>query len=165
MLCFTCDPYPALVDTTSTREIIQAIKEAGAYVQILTKGGDRARRDFDLLDSGDSFGITFTGQRESLLTASLSERIQTLKDASLLGVKTWVSFEPVVTIGNVLYAIKNIPRIVSKDTLLKIGKLNYYKDSTDWKQFGLRAEEICKENGCNYYIKEDLRKEMGVSHD
>lgn len=28
-LCFTCDPYPADIDTTPTRAIIQAIKDSG----------------------------------------------------------------------------------------------------------------------------------------
>ena len=31
-LCFTCDPYPAEVDTMPTREAIQAIKQAGNNV-------------------------------------------------------------------------------------------------------------------------------------
>ena len=55
-LCFTCDPYPAGADTTPTREIIKAIKAAGNNVQILTKGD--GRRDFDLLDCGDWYGVT-----------------------------------------------------------------------------------------------------------
>ena len=60
-LCFTCDPYPADIDTTPTREIIEAIKTSGNHVQILTKGGYRAIRDFDLLDNNDYFGVTITG--------------------------------------------------------------------------------------------------------
>lgn len=159
MLCFTCDPYPALIDTTTTREVIMAIKEAGAHVQILTKGGDRARRDFDLLDTGDSFGITITGEEEPL-AAKQDERIRTLKDVSAIGVKTWVSFEPVIYPENVLDHIRSIPKVVSSDTLLKIGKLNHYKSETNWTHFGNRAELICKLRGWNYYIKEDLRAEM-----
>jgi len=159
MLCFTCDPYPHTVDTTATREVIMAIKEAGAHVQILTKGGDRARRDFDLLDSGDSFGITFSGEDEPLAAPQM-ERIQTLADISEIGVKTWVSFEPVIGTVAVMGAIMSIPAVVKRDTLLKIGKLNHYKNETDWKWFGTEAERICKEKGWNYYIKEDLRAEM-----
>jgi DNA repair photolyase len=159
MLCFTCDPYPALIDTMPTREVIMAIKEAGAHVQILTKGGDRARRDFDLLDSEDSFGITLTGMEEPL-AASSPERIDTIRDVAKLGVKTWVSFEPVIKPYDALLDIELIPSYVSKDTLLKIGKLNHYKSDTNWKRFGLKAERICKEKGWNYYIKEDLRAEM-----
>jgi len=162
MLCFTCDPYPALIDTTPTREIIMAIKEAGAHVQVLTKGGDRASRDFDLLDSGDSFGITLSGFDEPMASLS-TNRIVTLMNVAALGVKTWVSFEPVINPSVVMDDIKVIPNIVSRDTLLKIGKLNHYKSETDWKAFGLEAEKICKENGWNYYIKEDLRAEMEES--
>lgn len=161
MLCFTCDPYPANIDTLPTREIIQAIKNAGAHVQILTKGGERAIRDFDLLDSEDSFGITFSGDglAEPLARPQI-ERIATLTMAAQQGVKTWVSFEPALDPMAVLGAIVKIPELVSKDTLLKIGKLNHYKSETNWKYFGLEAERICKEKGWNYYIKEDLRKEM-----
>lgn len=159
MLCFTCDPYPALIDTTATREVIMAIKEAGANVQILTKGGDRARRDFDLLDSGDSFGITLTGMNEPLAEAQ-NRRVDTLKDVAKLGVKTWVSFEPVLNRFEVLRDIAILPEYVGSDTLLKIGKLNHFKNDTNWKEFGLDAENICKQNGWNYYIKEDLRAEM-----
>lgn len=159
LLCFTCDPYPALIDTMPTREIIQAIKEAGAHVQILTKGGDRARRDFDLLDAEDSFGITLTGYDEPL-SAEPCLRVETLRDVAKLGVKTWVSFEPVLDSVDVLRDIELIPRYAGSDTLLKIGKLNHYKSETDWKAFGLEAEKICKKWGWNYYIKEDLRAEM-----
>lgn len=159
MLCFTCDPYPALIDTTATREVIMAIKNAGAHVQILTKGGKRARRDFDLLDSEDSFGITFSGINEKHAATQI-ERLDSLAEASSKKIKTWVSFEPVINTESCLAAIDTIPLGVSHNTLLKIGKLNHYKSDTDWAKFGLEAERICKENGWNYYIKEDLRAEM-----
>lgn len=166
MLCFTCDPYPAIIDTTPTREVIMAIKEAGAHVQILTKGGDRARRDFDLLDSEDSFGITL-----SCLSADIAskvephaapplERIHTLRTAGNLGIKTWVSFEPVIEPNGVLSLISTLPSGVGRNTLLKIGKLNHFGSDTNWKEFGIEAERICNAEGWNYYIKEDLRDEM-----
>jgi DNA repair photolyase len=161
-----CDPYPAEIDTTPTREVIKAIKEAGAHVQILTKGGRRAERDFDLLDSGDWFGITLSCENENIAkeyepraTSNLN-RISALQYAAELGIKTWVSFEPIIEPKGVLKLIEIIPSFTKKDTLLKIGKLNYINNSTDWKAFGLEAERICKENGWNYYIKEDLRALM-----
>jgi hypothetical protein len=43
---------------------------------------------------------------------------------------------------------------------VKIGKLNYHPSNTDWKRFGEEAEYICKKIGLDYYIKDDLRKEM-----
>lgn len=165
MLCFTCDPYPALIDTAATREVIEAIKNAGANVQILTKGGNRAIRDFDLLGAGDSFGITLSCLSDDLsginepLAALPNERIGTLQKISKW-VNTWVSFEPVIEPGGVLQLIEHLPRVVSNGTLLKIGKMNHFKSSTDWHDFGIEAERICKEKGWNYYIKEDLRADM-----
>jgi DNA repair photolyase len=166
MLCFTCDPYPAEIDTTPTREIIKAIKDSGSYVQILTKGGNRALRDFDLLDTNDSFGVTLScltnevAASEEHNAASPDERILTLETASRLGIKTWVSFEPVIAPMGVLTLIERIPELTGKDTLLKIGKLNHHISGTDWNWFGNEAERICKEKGWNYYIKDDLRAEM-----
>lgn len=53
-----CDPYPAGVDTSATREIIKLLKDSGNHVQISTKSGEQsAVRDFDLLDENDWFGI------------------------------------------------------------------------------------------------------------
>ena len=171
MLCFMCDPYPAVIDTMPTREVIMAIKNAGAHVQILTKGGDRARRDLDLLDSGDSFGITLsclsivTATKSEPLAAAPYERVSVLQDAAKLGINTWVSLEPVISSDEILLMIEGLPQVVNKNTLLKIGKLNHFKSITDWKHFGLEAERICKEKGWNYYIKEDLRAEMnGGAH-
>ncbi len=60
-LCFTCDPYPIGFDSTATRKVIRAIKASGNHVQILTKGHNEARRDFDLLDDNDFFGVTLSG--------------------------------------------------------------------------------------------------------
>jgi DNA repair photolyase len=164
-LCFMCDPYPHTIDTTSTREVIKVIKEAGAHVQILTKGGQRAERDFDLLDSGDSFGITLScldpeSKIQEPKAAPPIERIETLSKAAKLGIKTWVSFEPVIFSAEILNLIIVLPFYVSKDIVFKVGKLNHVKNDTDWKAFGLEAERICKENGRNYYIKEDLRAAM-----
>jgi DNA repair photolyase len=160
-LCFMCDPYPAGIDTTPTREIIKLIKAAGAHVQILTKGGERAYRDFDSLDSNDWFGITISSIKDSHVeepnAAPVDERMNVLRDANKRGIKTWISFEPVINTDDILFLLKFLP---DKNTFLKIGKLNHVANSTDWKAFGLEAERICKKNGWNYYIKEDLRKCM-----
>ena len=58
---------------------------------------------------------------------------------------------------NILMAIQGVSGFVDK---VKIGKLNYYKSDIDWKEFGLKAEALCKELGLDYYIKESLRAEM-----
>ncbi|MEA5041357.1 MAG: hypothetical protein VB053_02335 [Oscillibacter ruminantium] len=162
-LCFTCDPYPADIDTTPTREIIQAIKDSGNNVQILTKGGFRAERDFDLLGPGDWFGVTLTGEDGKEPRAAVSsERYATIKAAHARSIQTWVSFEPVYNPEMVYTCIRSSDAI----DLFKIGKLNHADapraviEAGGWAKFGAEAERLCREYGRNYYVKEDLRAEM-----
>ena len=153
-LCFTCDPYPEGYDTTPTREIIKAIKDSGNHVQILTKGD--GSRDFDLLDENDWYGITLDGVRQN--SSSYRSRILSFNDAHRAGIKTWVSFEPVTDEREFFIELHIVASIVDK---IKIGKLNYHPSNINWKEFGEKAEALCKELGLDYYIKDSLRKEMG----
>lgn len=153
-LCFTCDPYPHGYDTTATREIISLLKNTGNNVQILTKGD--GSRDFDLLGPEDWYGITIDGietRRNPLWKA----RVDALKQAHYVGIKTWVSFEPVTNEGAFFISLRLIAPFVDK---VKIGKLNYHKSDIDWADFGRRAEALCQNLGLDYYIKESLRAEM-----
>lgn len=168
-LCFTCDPYPEGIDTTPMREIIKLLKAYGNHVQILTKGGRRAERDFDLLDENDRFGITYAGYDKNVIyfgeALNPEEpnadppvfRFIALNGARRRGITTWVSFEPVLNAENVLLALEQ----VETDVEVKIGKLNYHPSSINWHEFGHAAEEICKRRGLTYYIKDSLRAEMG----
>ncbi len=153
-LCFTCDPYPSGYDSETTREVIALLKEFGNHVQILTK--NPTRRDFDLLDENDWFGITYDGGfRIGGFVPSLMMPV--LKIAHNRGIKTWISFEPVINDEAVLACIEEVSGWIDK---VKIGKLNYHPSSIDWARFGRTAEALCKDLGIDYYIKESLRKEM-----
>lgn len=156
-LCFTCDPYPTGYDTTTTREVILALKEYGNHVQILTKGD--GSRDFDLLDGEDWYGVTLSGGRGRAEPGAISEisRVNGLINAKLSGIKTWVSFEPVLDANEILLWIKWHSSVMDK---VKIGKLNYHPSDINWSQFGREAEALCKSLGLDYYIKDSLRKEM-----
>ena len=156
-LCFACDPYPTGYDTTPTREIIKAIKESGNNVQILTKGD--GSRDFDLLDENDWYGITLDGAttRTGHFDNAPLFKYTNLIKAHEKGIRTWVSFEPVLNAENVLGMIKDIAPHTDK---VKIGKLNYHKSDINWAEFGRNAEAICQKIGVDYYIKESLRAEM-----
>lgn len=161
-LCFTCDPYPADIDTNPTREVIKAIKEAGNNVQILTKGGFRAERDFDLLDGGDWFGVTITTDSIKPTeieprAANASERIITIGKAKQLGINTWISFEPVIEPETVYGFIKYCNQI----DLFRIGKMNYQPSNINWAQFAVKCEVLCHIYGRNYYFKADLRETTG----
>lgn len=161
MLCFTCDPYPVGCDTMATREVIRAIKESGSHVQILTKGDETVQRDFDLLDSNDSFGVTWSGAdfvgHDEPFAAHHKIRHQNLVVAKeVYGLHTWLSCEPVLDPVSIYAAIRAFDCV----DLFRIGKLNHCKSDVDWSDFGHTAEELCQLCGRNYYIKEDLRREM-----
>lgn len=169
-LCFTCDPYPVGYDTTPTREIIKILKDSGNNVQILTKNGADAMRDFDLLDSGDWFGITYAGYelgehdkvpKTEPNAGTPHERTFALHTAYKKGIKTWVSAEPVLNAVDVI----NLIDLADYINLWKIGKLNYHPSEINWKEFGERVEcwlKAKKRNRVNfdYYIKDSLRAEM-----
>ena len=153
-LCFTCDPYPNGYDSTSTREIIQAIKNSGNHVQILTK--TEGSRDFDLLDEKDWYGITLTGaaieQEPNALDST--DRLFWLAKAKNYGIKTWVSFEPVINTELVLTILTKAHASFDK---VKVGKLNYHSSNIDWVKFREVFENLCKHFSIEYYIKESLK--------
>ena len=167
MLCFTCDPYPLgytkagrRINTTATREVIRAIKESGNHVQILTKGHMKdAQRDFDLLDENDKFGVTLTGAswEDEPGAVNVEARIRILRKAAAADIGTWVSCEPVLDPAAVYAAIESLDCV----DMFHIGKLNHRKSNIDWHQFGHDVEALCQRLGRNYYIKDDLRREMG----
>ena len=130
---------------------------------ILTKGGKRAERDFDLLTKTDKFGVTLTclDNNESLKWESGAalpiERIESLKNAHKLGVLTWVSLEPVINPDTSLKIIRQTHEFVD---LYKVGKMNYHPiaKTIDWNKFGNDAINLLNSLEKEYYIKDDLKK-------
>ena len=159
-LCFTCDPYPVRYGTATTREVIQALKEYGNHIQILTKGD--GSRDFDLLDDEDWYGVTISCDDPMAETAepgavSPESRLYDLEKAKCKGINTWVSFEPVLDPAAVLDCIKGCAYFIDR---VKIGKLNYHPSDIDWAKFGRGAVAACREMDLDYYIKSSLRVDM-----
>lgn len=166
LLSFTTDPYQPIEEHLCiTRDAIQTIHKAGLFVSILTKGGSIARRDFDILNKNDSFGttLTFTDKEDSEYwephAASPADRIETIKLAHEMGIKTWVSLEPVIDPKQTLELISETYTFVD---FYKVGCLNHSElaKKIDWKQFGHDAEKLLIALGNEYYIKKDLREKM-----
>lgn len=164
LLCFTCDPYGDLdLKLQSTRKVIELFYKYNINFQVLTKGGMRAARDFDLYKKGDAFACTLTFLNEELSkewepnAASPSDRIQALKEAHSLGIETWVSLEPVIDPAETLKIIEETYEFVD---LYKVGTLNYNEKAKeiDWTKFGNDAISLLKKYNKNYYIKDDLKK-------
>lgn len=163
-LCFSCDPYPLGVDSIMTRDIIKLLKNAGNHVQILTKNGIGAQRDFDLLDGEDWFGVTYAGYKTSPVVPPIEEpnagwpldRFRALVLAKNKGIHTWVSCEPVLNAESV-YRLIETGEYIDR---FKIGKLNYHPSDINWNDFGHEVEALCQRLGRDYYIKDSLRREM-----
>lgn len=187
LLCFTCDPYqPAdwvcpphpttlpsneAIDPNEiyayrvpsiTREALLIFEKYHMNVTVLTKGGTRASRDFDILKrNGWWFGTTlsfatnpFLRKWEPLPSAGLINRVQAILEAKQQGIKCWVSVEPVIYPHEALAIIQDIMKHID---YWKIGKINYHKyieDREDWGAFLQETEKILK--GKSYYIKKDL---------
>lgn len=155
-------------DTTVTREALQIVGEAGLRATVLTKGGQRAIRDFDLLSKyGFSFGTSLVfidaTMREMYEpnTAFLTSRASAIEVASGRGIKTWVSLEPVIRPNQALRVIDYLALYVSH---WKVGKINHNRaleDAVDWPRFLRDVKEKLDGYGADYYIKESLRKHEG----
>lgn len=167
LLSFTTDCYQQLDETEClTRRAIQHLHANNLNVMILTKGGKRSERDFDLLAANptmSNYGATLTFVDDSLAleyesgAAPTSERIASLKKAHDMGIPTWVSLEPVWTAEDTFELIRQTHEFVD---LFKVGKLNYHaqQKSTDWKQFATDVKALLEELGADYYLKDDIRK-------
>lgn len=170
LLCFACDPYQPLDDKEQiTRETIKILRDSDVPFQILTKGGMRAARDFDLYGPNDTFGTTLTliDKDKSLLheprAALPEERIAAISAAKSKGIETWVSLEPVIEPAASIKLIQKTHTIVDH---YRIGKMNHCDklSAQAWRRFGIMAIQLCRKLNKDYYIKTDLAKYLDGVH-
>jgi DNA repair photolyase len=164
LLCFTCDPYQPLDDEYRlTRQAIKILHENRLNVRILTKGGKRSEKDFDLLGKDDAYAATLTFA-DNRLSAEFEpyashpeERFTALSRAHDLGIPTWASLEPVINPDETLEIIRQTSSYVD---MYKIGVWNYDKRSAelDYSGFIKKAIELIDSAGAQYYIKKDMVK-------
>ena len=167
LLSFTTDPYQKIdVKYQLTRQAIQILHSHDLKVSILTKGGKRSERDFDLLANNPELSeygtsLVFNSETNRLQmepgAPSTQERISALKKAHKMGVHTYVSLEPVWFPEDTLKLINETHTFVD---LYKVGKLNYnaQQKNIDWKKFRQDVIEKIEKYGNKYYIKKDLEK-------
>jgi DNA repair photolyase len=165
LLSFTCDPYQHIDEEYRyTRRAIEILHANNLKVQILTKGGKRSERDFDLLSTKPSLSayattLVFMDEKDRQhyepCAAPTKERIVALKKASELGIETWVSLEPVFKPEDAFAFIKETYNFVN---LFKVGKLNYLPEAkdVDWGRFLYDVTALLKDVEAQYYIKKDL---------
>jgi DNA repair photolyase len=173
-LTFVGDIFDPKLPDGVARKCIELCKRFEIPFQTLTKNGPIAIKHLDLYGENDLFGVTLTccNDSDSLKWepgASLwSDRIEALKEAHKRGIKTWVSFEPVVDPKQTLHLIELVAPFADK---IKVGKMNsknnqpWHSDEikkisqeTDWAAFAEDAVKLLKSLGNEFYIKDDLRK-------
>ncbi len=166
LLSFTSDPYQPLdVEVKATRRAIEILNGHGIPVSVLTKGGLRSARDLDLLQKHplNAYGVTLTldnkvdSEAWEPGTASPAERIEVLRLAHEMGIRTWISCEPVVEPCQTLDVIRWAAPWADH---IKVGKLNYHPRAAeiDWKRFHADAVDLLRSIGKPYTIKSDLRR-------
>ncbi|MBP2147221.1 DNA repair photolyase [Methanofollis sp. W23] len=166
LLCFTCDPYcRADEEHKITREALKMLLTFDQPVTILTKGGNRSLRDFDILERHAELvtcatTLTFEDEAQRQLyepgAAPTQERLDALAKAKACGFRTWVSCEPVIDPDQTMSLIR---KAAPYTDLFKVGKWNYDQRAkeTDWHAFGNGVVSLLESLGADYYIKEDLR--------
>ncbi len=167
LLCFSCDPYQKFNDDyCMTRRALKLLFSRNLNVVILTKGGERSTQDFDVLllnKEKIKYGATlvFADDAEALKrepgAAPTSGRIAALKKAHDLGIKTWVSLEPVFSCADTLELINRTHKFVDE---YKVGILNHHPHSKtiNWHKFKIDVIEKLESLKKPYYIKKDLLK-------
>jgi DNA repair photolyase len=181
MMCFTCDPYPLAGwrpgdDSITTRAALRLFVRSDVRFAVLTKSGMAGCVDFELYrtgSGGDHYGATLTCMDAALsevwepCAALPSLRIGGLQAAADRGIRTWVSFEPVLDPEQV-YRLYDATREFVDE--YRIGKINHEGAvdcdeaekaalrAIDWRRFGSEMIERCERDGKAYVIKEALRK-------
>jgi DNA repair photolyase len=165
LLCFTCDPYQHIeTEHHLTRQAIQLFNNNNIHYTILTKGGKRSEPDLDLIATRPDLGtyactLVFVDEDRRRHyepnAAPTQERIEVLEKAHRMGIRTWVSLEPVFDPYQTVELIHQTQGFVD---LYKVGKLNYLQEakSVDWNKFGHYVTDLLESYGNNYYIKKDL---------
>jgi len=164
LMCFTSDPYqPVEEKHCITRRAIEIMGEAGVRMAVLTKGGPLAARDFDLMQKYDvAFGTTllFLSDTRRLQwepnAASILGRVEAIREAHRLGIRTWVSVEPVIYPDEALQVLDLLEPWVD---IWKVGKLNHdpkREKELDWRGFLTQVLAALSCRKAEYYIKDDL---------
>jgi DNA repair photolyase len=166
LLSFATDPYtPLEMNSGLTRQALEILINNDLRFTVLTKGGTRACRDFDLMEKYDkcSFGSTlvFTSQSDAdywePCAAPLADRIEAIQIAHNKGMRTWVSLEPVIDPSQAIALVEQLHPVVDH---WKIGKINHNKEAVskvDWIGFRCEIVQLLDSLGADYYLKASLK--------
>jgi DNA repair photolyase len=171
LLCFTSDPYqPEPCETTATRDALQILAAHDVPVEVLTKGGTRAARDFDVLAGmGPSASLRTSGRFGTTLlftrdedraewephSAPVENRIEAIREAHRRRIPTWVSVEPIIDPSQAVELIEGLSDVVDE---WRVGKLNHHPlaATIDWRHWSVVLLDTLKRSGRRYMVKDAL---------
>jgi len=163
-LSFVGDIYqPLKPDVDITRATLEILIDHALTFTVLTKGGRRALRDFDLLAGYPkaSFGtsLVFASEKDAAEwepgAATVKERADVIRIAHERGIPTWVSMEPVIYPDQALALIRALHPVVDH---WDVGKLNHMNSPqpVDWVRFREEVTEALEGVGADYNMKTSL---------
>jgi len=167
LLSFIGDPYcKANLAHNLTRHALEILLENRIPVSILTKGGLQCINDLSIFEEFDghiqvgatiTYKNNFQTEQYEPAAASYLDRISTLEILHKKGIKTWISFEPVVELDTVEQTLIDTVDFVD---MYKIGFMNYHKLDIDKNRlFSLLKEFVGMRK---IYLKKELREEYSA---
>lgn len=166
-LCFTTDPFMYGYDEVSEMsiEIIRKLNANSIKCTVLTKG--ILPKELSEFSKDNEYGITLISLDEKYRelmepgAAPIKKRIESLKDLSKKGYKTWVSMEPYPTPNLIEQDLMDILKEISFVDKIIFGRTNYSKEVSAYRDnrqfYNQCAEQVitfCNENGIAYHIKD-----------
>jgi len=165
LLSFLGDVYqPIEMELRLTRQALESLVENDLPFTILTKGGTRAVRDFDLLEGYGKgrFGTTLVFMDQGHAdhwepgAASIDDGIKAIEEAHNRGIKTWVSVEPVIDPSEAFRVIRELYPIVDHWKVGKINKNKALERKVDWIAFRGEVKGLLDDLSTDYYLKKSL---------
>jgi len=161
--CSMTDPYQSIeAETQLARQVLEVLVDSLFHILILAKS-PLVMRDYDLLVGRKNIEVGFTITALSDIpvwepySPGNTKRIQALKKAHELGIKTFASMEP--WIPDVTYPQMIIEKLRDLVDRFIIGSMQYHHVSRVFYAERLpRLIAWLDENEINYYLKRELQE-------
>jgi len=165
LMSFTTDPYNPFNDKLKlTRKALELFLEYKIPVSILTKSGMRALQDLDIIKkfgkhikigASMTYDNEYDSKRIESGAALPEERLLMLKTFNQNGIRTWISFEPIMQPGQMLNLLNQSLWFTDE---YQFGKLAGDKRKFDWNYYVNLICETLRPINKPFYIKDSLRK-------
>jgi len=165
MFCSMTDPYqPIEAETRLARKVLEVLLHTPFHVLILTKS-PLVTRDYDLIRGHRNVEVGFTiTSLEDIpfwepYAPGNTKRIEALKKAHSIGIKTFVSIEP--WIPEITHPQSIIEKLKHSVNRFIIGSMQYCDVPRSFYVRNLPALiSWLKENKIDYYLKKELRSSL-----